>query len=135
MWKLSFERSKEVLLNTGDEISKKYVANFIVDYLNINDTTAKLFNLNISDSAREKKFWFYIIQETNENFIIVKKRKKKIIFNLKGENAVLFISSFFLIVYIFLMSCLWSEYFFLCHVCYFAILFFSLIFRTVLISM
>ena len=135
MWKLSFERSKEVLLNTGDEISKKYVANFIVDYLNINDTTAKLFNLNISDSAREKIFWFYIIQEMNENFIIVKKRKKKIIFNLKGENAVLFISSFFLIVYIFLMSCLWSEYFFLCHVCYFAILFFSLIFRTVLISM
>lgn len=135
MWKLSFEWSKEVLLNTGDEISKKYVANFIVDYLNINDTTAKLFNLNISDSAREKKFWFYIIQEMNENFIIVKKRKKKIIFNLKGENAVLFISSFFLIVYIFLMSCLWSEYFFLCHVCYFAILFFSLIFRTVLISM
>lgn len=135
MWKLSFERSKEVLLNTGDEISKKYVANFIVDYLNINDTTAKLFNLNISDSAREKIFWFYIIQEMNENFIIVKKRKKKIIFNLKGENAVLFISSFFLIVYIFLMSCLWSEYFFLCHVCYFAILFFSLIFWTVLISM
>lgn len=135
MWKLSFERSKEVLLNTGDEISKKYVANFIVDYLNINDTTAKLFNLNISDSAREKIFWFYIIQEMNENFIIMKKRKKKIIFNLKWENAVLFISSFFLIVYIFLMSCLWSEYFFLCHVCYFAILFFSLIFRTVLISM
>lgn len=135
MWKLSFERSKEVLLNTGDEISKKYVANFIVDYLNINDTTAKLFNLNISDSARGKIFWFYIIQEMNENFIIMKKRKKKIIFNLKGENAVLFISSFFLIVYIFLMSCLWSEYFFLCHVCYFAILFFSLIFRTVLMSM
>ena len=54
----SFERSKEVLLNTGDKISKKYVANFIVDYLNLNDTTAKLFNLNISDSAREKKNYF-----------------------------------------------------------------------------
>lgn len=38
-----FERSKEVLLNSGDEILKRYVSNFIVDYLNMSDTNAKFF--------------------------------------------------------------------------------------------
>ena len=38
-----YEQSKELLLNTGGEISKGYVANFLVDYLNMTKTSAKFF--------------------------------------------------------------------------------------------
>lgn len=47
-------KSKEILLNGGDEISKNYVAHFIVDYFGMSGTTAEFFNLKISDIVREK---------------------------------------------------------------------------------
>ena len=83
---MSFERSKEVLLNTGDEISKKYVANFIVDYLNINDTTAKLFNLNISDSVREKKIILLHHSRNERKLYNCEKKKEENNFQFKGRK-------------------------------------------------
>lgn len=63
-YRQAFEQSKETLLNGGDEICKNYVANFIVDYFGMSETTAEFFNLKISDTVREK-----------DNFIVLHRSK------------------------------------------------------------
>ena len=58
----NFEASKEVLLTNGTDISKKYVADFISDHLNISDVTASFFNIDMSEKAVEKRGKFFVVK-------------------------------------------------------------------------
>lgn len=57
----TFERSKEILLGSGDEISKQYVANFINDYLGVSEVTVSFFNIKVSEDVKEKKKDIYVV--------------------------------------------------------------------------
>lgn len=50
------------MLTNGTDISKKYVADFISDYLNISDVTASFFNIDMSEKAVEKRGKFFVVK-------------------------------------------------------------------------
>lgn len=88
-----FESSKEVLLSSGDENSKKYVANFINDFLGINEVAATFFNVNISDTMAEKRDRVYNVKsytksEKNRVKVFNKslKNHRKIEYNIGGTK-------------------------------------------------
>lgn len=76
-----FESSKDVLLSSGDENSKKYVSNFINDFLGINEVAATFFNVNISDTMTVKRDRVYNVKSYTKS----KKNRVKV-FNKSLKN-------------------------------------------------
>ena len=56
----AFERSKELLLNSGDKMSQKCIANFINDYLGMREVTACFFNCKISKELKKEENSFAV---------------------------------------------------------------------------
>ena len=80
----AFNKSKDILLNSGDRLCTQYVGNFLIDYFSVSDLSNEFFNMNISEKAREKDILF-INDDSNKNNIDYKENDKKVQYQLNGK--------------------------------------------------
>ena len=89
-----FNKSKDILINSGNKLVAGYVSNFLVDYFSILDISQKFFNLDISNKVKEENVLYIYdesrLHEKNYSTILYEKEKeakKKLTFNLKKKKA------------------------------------------------
>ena len=50
----AFNKSKDILLNSGNLVVSNFVSNFLADYLSMSELSAKFFDINIRDDIKRK---------------------------------------------------------------------------------
>lgn len=94
-----FESSKEILLSNGDENARKYVSNFINDFLGINDVTASFFKMNINNIVNKRNEVYNVKSYQKSNKYRPKvfnksiKDRKKVTYNLGGRKRYFHLSN------------------------------------------
>lgn len=94
-----FESSKEILLSNGDENARKYVSNFINDFLGINDVTASFFKMNINNMVNKRDEVYNVKSYQKSNKYRPKvfnksiKDRKKVTYNLGGRKRYFHLSN------------------------------------------
>ena len=87
-----FNKTKDILINCGNEQISNYVRNFLIDYFNASDITNYFLKMNITMEVKEKnpinivnfenkKQPIAEKEKTNKNFFIVNKKNTDIIVN------------------------------------------------------
>ena len=84
----AFNKSKDILLNSGNELVAGYVSYFLADYFSVSDISQRFFNLDLSDKIKEEDV-LYIYDEKNCSTLYKKEKeaKKKLLFNSREKNA------------------------------------------------
>ena len=83
-----FNKSKDILINCGDQQISNYVKNFLIDYFNASDITNIFLKINFTNEVKNKDP-INIVKVYKENKLepIVKKEKtNKIIYHCKSKK-------------------------------------------------
>ena len=83
----AFNKSKDILLNSGDRLCAQYVGNFLIDYFSVSDLSNEFFNINISEKVREKDILFINNDSNKNNIDFNKKNDKKVQYQLNGKKC------------------------------------------------
>ena len=83
-----FNKSKDILINSGDLFISNSVKNFLFDYFNVSGLTNYFLNMDVNELIEEKNI-LEIIQNNNKIIYNTKKEEEKfVILNLKNLDIV-----------------------------------------------
>ena len=83
-----FNKSKDLLINCGDEQISNYIKKFLIDYFNASDLTNFFFNMNITNEVKRKDP-ISIVKVCEENKIephVTKEKTDKKFFYCKSKK-------------------------------------------------
>ena len=83
----AFNKSKNILINSGSRGCAQYVINFLIDYFFVSDLSNEFFNMNISAKVREKYILFINDDSNKNNIDCNKKNDKKVQYQLNGKKC------------------------------------------------
>ena len=91
-----FNKSKDILINCGDDQISNYVKNFLIDYFNASDLTNYFLNMNITNEIKKQTQLIllkYMMKIKLHQLLKKKKENKKIIIvNQKNIDIILVVN-------------------------------------------
>ena len=86
---VAFKTSKKILLENCNQHTKEYVANFLTDIFKVSDITYDFFNLSISETVKEKNYFFLSEKEIKKHANYLK-IYNKVNYMVKGRKRTFF---------------------------------------------
>ena len=83
----AFNKSKDILINSGSRRCAQYVSNFLINYFSVSDLSNEFFNMNINEKVREKDILFINDDSNIDNIDYNLKNDKKVQYQLNGKKT------------------------------------------------